>query len=84
MPLTASSPGFQNQAEKLNKQAEREREREREREYTPLKKKRSKKKHTHTHTSQRPHSPTSVKPEREMLSLRLQYFPKQELEPMMP
>jgi len=81
MPLTASSLGFQNQAEKLHNQAEREREREN----TSLKKKRKEeKKHTHTHTSQRPHSPTSVKPEREMLSLRLQYFPKQELEPMMP
>jgi hypothetical protein len=82
MPLTASSLGFQNQAKKLHNQAQREREN------TSLKKKRkeAKKKHTHTHThaSQRPHSPTSVKPEREMLSLRLQYFPKQELEPMMP
>jgi hypothetical protein len=47
MPLTASSPGFQKKAEKINNHAERERERERE--YTPLKKKRSKKKHTHTH-----------------------------------
>jgi hypothetical protein len=46
MPLTASSLGFQNQAEKLHNQAEREREREY---VSEEEKKRSKKTHTHTH-----------------------------------
>jgi hypothetical protein len=55
MPLTASSPGFQNQAEKLNNQAERERERERERIYASEEEKKQKETHTHTQASDPTH-----------------------------